>query len=136
MDLIDALTEPKNLIAAGAAILGFATIVTLGAPLLKKDALEGRLKSVANRREELRRRSREALSNKEQGGLRQTDESVYRKVVENLNLQKLLEDPKVADRLAQAGFRGPKPVSTFYFFRFALPPAIAFILTHNLFLIH
>jgi tight adherence protein C len=136
MDLVDFLTDPKNLMAGAAAVLGFATIVTLCAPLLKKDALEGRLKSVANRREELRRRSREALSNKDQGGLRQTDESLYRKVVENLNLQKLLEDPKVADKLAQAGYRGPKPISTFYFARFALPPAIAFVLALYLFLVN
>jgi tight adherence protein C len=136
MDLVEALTDPKNLAAGFAAVAGFATIVTLGGPLRKKDALEGLLKSVANRREELRRRSREALTNKDQGGLRHTDESLYRKVVENLNLQKLLEDPKVADKLAQAGFRGPRPISTFYFARFALPPTIAFVLALYLFLVN
>jgi tight adherence protein C len=135
MDIVSALTDPKNLMAAAAAVLGFATIVTLGGPLLKQDALEGRLKSVANRREELRRRSREALT-KDPQGIRQTDESLYRKVVENLNLQKLLEDPKVVDKLAQAGFRGPKPVSTFYFFRFTLPFALAFVFGVYLFAIN
>jgi hypothetical protein len=37
-----------------------------------------------------------------------------------LNLAKMLEDPKVADKLAQAGYPGPKPLNTFYFFRFAI----------------
>jgi tight adherence protein C len=31
----------------------------------------------------------------------------------------------VVEKLAQAGFRGPRPVSTFYFFRFILPFAFA-----------
>jgi len=83
------------------------------------------MKSVANRREELRRRSMEALANRGQAtasaGLRQNDESLYKKVVERLELSKLLEDPDVVDKLAQAGFRGPRPISTFYFFRFLTP---------------
>ena len=53
--------------------------------------------------------------------LRHRDESLYKKVVERLQLSRLLEDPKVLDKMAQAGFRGPRPVSAYYFFRFALP---------------
>jgi tight adherence protein C len=53
--------------------------------------------------------------------LRHSDEGFYKRVVEKLNLKTLLEDPKVVEKLAQAGYRGPKPVSTFYFFRFAMP---------------
>ncbi|HEY5409429.1 MAG TPA: type II secretion system F family protein [Caulobacteraceae bacterium] len=118
------LVDPANLIAAFAALLAFAAIVTVAAPQLRRDGLEVRLKSVASRREELRRKSREAMatqgSNKEVL-LRRTDESLYKKVVERLQLSRLLEDPKVADRLAGAGFRGPRPISAYYFFRFALP---------------
>lgn len=127
MDFVDALSDPKNLIAAGAAALGFATVVTLLGPLLKKDALEGRLKSVANRREELRRRSREALSKEGPSGIRHSDQGLYKRVVDKLDLAKLLEDPKVIDKLAQAGLRGPKPVSTYYFFRFILPFAFGIV---------
>ena len=120
---VDDLVDPANLIAAFAALLAFAAIVTVAAPQLRRDGLEVRLRSVASRREELRRRSREALAN--QGSkevlLRRTDESLYKKVVERLQLSRLLEDPKVADRLAGAGFRGPRPISAYYFFRFALP---------------
>ena len=117
------LVDPANLMAAFAALIAFAAIVTVAAPALKRDGLDVRLKSVATRREELRRKSREALAN--QGSkdvmLRRTDESLYKKVVERLQLSRLLEDPKVVDRLAGAGFRGPRPVSAYYFFRFALP---------------
>src|SRR6201996_3921468 len=86
--------------------------------------LEKRMMSVAERRDELKRRSRQALKDrdgKDGTSLRQVDEGFYKKVVERLQLTRLLEDPKVIDKLAQAGFRGPRPVTTFYFFRFAMP---------------
>jgi len=123
MTLTESLTDPDNLMAAFIAVVSFATIVTLAAPMLRGKVLEDRLKAVANRREELRRKSREAMAKKLAGSssLRQTDEGLYKKVVERLQLSKLLEDPQVVDKLAQAGFRGPKPVSRFYFFRMVSP---------------
>ena len=133
------LVDPANLIAAFAALIAFAAIVTVAAPFLRRDGLEVRLKSVANRREELRRRSREAMANPNarEGLLRRTDESLYKKVVERLDLTRLLEDPKVEQKLAEAGFRGPRPISAFYFFRLALPFGFAaaaafylFVVTH------
>jgi len=121
MSLIDFLEDPVNILSIGVGALSFATLVTLAAPLLKRDTLEVRLKSVANRREELRRRSRQAMNKEQPSSLRQTDGGLYKKVVDRLQLSRLLEDPKVVDRLAEAGFRGPKPVTTFYFFRFVSP---------------
>ena len=136
MDLIATVTDPANVVAAVAAVLVFATIVSVAGPLLTRDTLEVRLKSVANRREELRRKSREALANPE-SALRRKDESWYKNIVDRLQLSKLLEDPKVAEKLAQAGMRGPGPITGFYFFRFALPFVFAvivalyvFVLTH------
>ncbi|WP_029908900.1 type II secretion system F family protein [Caulobacter sp. UNC358MFTsu5.1] len=135
--MIDLLTNPQTLFSAFIAIVVFATIVTLAAPMMSSNGLEGRLKSVANRREELRRRSREALSQKGGGGsLRHADEGMYKNVVDRLQLSKLLEDPKVVDKLAQAGFRGPKPVSTFYFFRFVMPFAFSAVVAFYLYLIN
>ena len=118
------LVDPANLVAAFAALIAFAAIVTVASPMLRRNGLDVRLKSVASRREELRRRSREALANqgaKQEVLLRHRDESLYKKVVERLQLSRLLEDPKVIDKMAQAGFRGPRPISAYYFFRFALP---------------
>jgi tight adherence protein C len=135
--MIKELTDPANLLSAFIAIVVFATIVTLAAPMLTSNGLEGRLKSVANRREELRRRSREALAQKGGGGtLRHADEGMYKNVVDRLQLSRLLEDPKVVDKLAQAGFRGPKPVSTFYFFRFIMPFAFAAVAAFYLYVIN
>lgn len=124
MKLVETLTDPSNILTAFIALVTFATIITLASPVLRNNSLEGRLKSVANRREELRRRSRQNIASR--GGaatttLRHQDEGLYKNVVERLQLSRLLEDPKVVDNLAQAGFRGPRPVTTFYFFRFVAP---------------
>jgi tight adherence protein C len=135
--MIEMLTNPQTLFSAFIAIVVFATIVTLASPMLSSNGLEGRLKSVANRREELRRRSREAMSQKGGGGsLRHADEGMYKNVVDRLQLSKLLEDPKVVDKLAQAGFRGPKPVSTFYFFRFLMPFVFAVVAAFYLYVVN
>jgi tight adherence protein C len=133
------LTNPANLLAVFVALVCFATLMTIITPMFNRSSLETRLKSVSTRREELRRKSREALAVKNQGqggGLRHADEGLYKKVVERLQLSRLLEDPKVVEKLAQAGFRGPRPVSTFYFFRFVLPFAFAAVTAFYLYLIN
>ena len=135
MDFVTFLTDPDNLLTGFIALVAFATIVTLAAPVFSQSNLEGRLKSVANRREELRRRSRQALAAKG-SSLRHTDEGLYKQVVERLQLSRLLEDPKVVEKLAQAGFRGPRPVSTFYFFRFVMPFGFAAVAALYLFVIN
>ena len=116
------LVDPANIAAAVVAVAVFSTCVTLLAPAFKGDKLDARMKLVANRREELRRASRAALNKgADSASLRRTDESFYKRVVEKLQLSKLLEDPQVVAKLQQAGYRGPRPVSTFYFFRFVTP---------------
>ncbi|MFI4974854.1 MAG: type II secretion system F family protein [Caulobacterales bacterium] len=124
-DIASVLTDPVNILTAVTGAIVFFTVATLIQPAFEKNNLESRLKSVATRREELRRRSREALAGKQQGSLRQTDESLYKRVVDRLQLSRLLEDTGIADKLAQAGFRGPSAISRFYFFRFVSPFVLA-----------
>jgi tight adherence protein C len=136
---LSALTSPANLVAVFVALICFATLMTIITPMFNRSSLETRLKSVSTRREELRRKSREALAVKSQGQggpLRHADEGLYKKVVERLQLSRLLEDPKVVEKLAQAGFRGPRPVTTFYFFRFILPFAFAAVTAFYLYLVN
>ena len=126
MDWVKTLTDTDNQITAAVGLVTFATVLTIGLPMMGLGPnLEKRMKGVAERREELKRRSRQALAKdrdgKEPAGIRQVDEGFYKKVVERLQLKRLLEDPKVIDKLAQAGFRGPRPLTTFYFFRFVMP---------------
>ncbi len=130
MDILELAADPTNFVTAGVGVLTFATLATLAAPLAKRDTLGIRLKAVANRREELKRRSREALKGT---SLRQVDATWYKRLVEKLELSRLLEDPKLVERLAEAGYRGPGPISTFYFFRFVMPFVMALLFAAYLF---
>lgn len=118
--LLHAIVEPRTLLSMLVGVLVFATILTLLSSLTQGQSLDKRMKEVAVRRDELKRRSRQAIATG-QGGLRHTDDGFKKRIVDRLNLSKLLEDPKVAEQMIQAGFRGPRPLTTFYFFRFATP---------------
>ncbi len=120
--MIDRLIDPSFLIMAVTAIAVFATVMTLVGPILSPDRFAGRLKSVANQRERLRRQNREQLAREAQRGLRKGESGgLMKNIVDNLNLMKLLEDPKLNDKLMQAGLRGQGPVVAFYFARFVAP---------------
>ena len=117
-DIIVAITKPDTLVALLVIVAVFGTFVTIFFPYLKGDKLETRLKAVSTQREKLRKQSRVQL---EQKGLRRTDKSVVGGISTKLNLAKALEDPNVAAKLNQAGLRGPKPISLFYFARMVMP---------------
>ena len=130
--MIQFLTNPQNLLSLGVAVAVFATVFTLLSSMGGGAGLDKRMKAVAARREELKRRSRQAMAT--QGGtLRQSDEGFKKRVVDRLNLTKLLEDPKVAEQMTQAGYRGPRPLTTFYFFRFSMPFIFMAVVTFYLF---
>ncbi len=135
-ELAHAVMQPGNLAAILVAVLVFFTVMTLGKGMTSGDTLDKRMKAVATRREELRRQSRQQVAKDNSGGLRQKDEGPYKALVEKLNLKTLLEDPKVVEKLAMAGFRGPKPVSTFYFFRFLMPFVLGGITFFYIFVIN
>ncbi len=116
--LAELVTDPVMIATVLAGVATFATILTLAAPALQGNKLETRLKNVSSRREELRKRNRDHL---DQAALRRKDEGMMKNVVDKLDLKKALEDPNINAQLTQAGLRGPGPVNTFYFFRFALP---------------
>lgn len=115
------MTTPQNLLSILVGVAVFATLFTLLSGLGGDQDLEKRIKRVADQRDELRRRSRAAMQGGNTPTLRQTDEGFKKRVVDRLNLSTLLEDPKVNEKIVQAGFRGQSPITTFYFFRFSMP---------------
>ena len=133
--IMQAIVEPRNLLSIAVAVLVFATLATLLGSMGGGVKLDERMKAVSVRRDELKRRSRQAIASG-QGGLRHTDDGFKKRVVDQLNLTKMLEDPKVAEQMIQAGFRGPRPLTTFYFFRFATPFVFLFLVGGYLFLIN
>jgi tight adherence protein C len=118
--LMTLLFDKSFLITAVVAILAFATIVTLGMPLLERDGLGDRLKIVAKRREELRIRHHAAL-NAKRGSLRVEPTSYMKATLDKFKLSKVLEGEYSREKLASAGYRGQAPLITFMFFRFVMP---------------
>ncbi len=125
--LLDILFDKTFLATAAAAIMAFATIVTLGLPLMERDGLSDRLKSVSRRREELRAKHHATL-NAKRASLRVAPSSMMKSTLERFKLTNMLESEDSRDKLARAGYRGQAPMIAFMFFRFVMP-AIVFAVT-------
>lgn len=120
-DLVETLTDPINIAGALAAMACFATVVTVAAPSMAADKLGSRLKEVAKKREELRKKSRADLA-KGIGSLQHKDANSFAKnLVQKLNLQQALADDSLTEKLIRAGLRGHAAQTMFYFYRAALP---------------
>lgn len=120
MNWMSLLFDKSFLITAAVAVLSFATVVTLGIPMLEGRGLDDRLKSVSRRREELRARHHAAL-NAKRGSLRTEPVSYMKATLDKLKLGNLLEGENSREKLATAGYRGQAPLITFMFFRFVMP---------------
>jgi tight adherence protein C len=120
--IIRLITDPDSLVAIGAAAAAFAAIVTITGPLFKTDKFDTRLKSVASHREKLRQKHRESLGIAgKKKSLREDPRGFMKHIVDRLKLDELLEDPKLASKLMQAGLRGRRPTVVFYFARLVTP---------------
>jgi tight adherence protein C len=128
------LFDPRFLAIAGSAILAFATIVTLGLQFFDRDNLGERLKSVANRREELRQKHHAALNKRT--SLRTVEPVGFMKMtLDRFKLANMLESEDTRDKLIRAGLRGQAPLVAFMFFRFVMPGVVFVFLLIYLFLI-
>ncbi len=134
IDVVDTVTNINFLITTLTVIATFATVLTLGIPLLERDRLGSRLKAVATRREELRQKQREALSAKSKG-LRNDPKEFMKRTVDRFNLAKLLESSELRMRMNQAGLRGQSPLVTFLFFRLVMPVILFFVALIYLFVL-
>lgn len=113
------ITDPVNIASGLAAIACFFTILTVATPMMSENKLGSRLKEVAKRREELRKRSRADLN---KASLKSPSANqVAQGFVERLQLARRLQDDKLNDNLIRAGLRGQAAQTMFYFYRAALP---------------
>ncbi len=124
-EFAQSLSDPASLLSMAVAVAMFMTVVGVMLPALKGDKLETRLKQVSTHREKLRRASRADL---EQTGLKRESKGTINDITKKLDLQTMLEDPNIQAKLEQAGLRGPRPLTIFYFCRFALPFAGAVLM--------
>jgi tight adherence protein C len=126
--LIAKLHDPKFMASLLAAVAAIATVITLAMPLIARDDLNRRLKSVAIEREKIRQRERERLARGEKVTLRQSPKQYVKRVVDQFNLAKWVGQEQAREKLTQAGYRGQAPYVTFLFFRM-VTPVVALVLT-------
>ena len=55
------ITDPQNLLSIGVGVAVFASVLTLLSSFVGGELLDKRMKAVAERRDELKRRSRQAM---------------------------------------------------------------------------
>jgi tight adherence protein C len=127
--IIDAVTDRNFQIALLVSLAAIATIFTILEPLLVKDKLKERMKSVGNYRDNLRKQQREALAKKSTTkGLRNTSpQGAIKEIVESLKLLEVFDADSARKKLMMAGYRGQGPVFTFMAARLGLPFVMAIL---------
>jgi len=126
MDL-DTIASSQFLAAVLAMIAVVGTIVSLVMPLLSRDALKSRMKSVALERDQLRARERARLQSSQadaRASLRNQPKAQMKNFVDRFNLKEMLSDETTVERLRMAGYRGSAPLYYFLTARIALPGVI------------
>jgi tight adherence protein C len=122
--LVTQLFQINSIIMLLIALAVFATVVTVASPMFASDKLQGRIKGVAEERDRLRAAQRIALAG--EARLREKPQaSLYLRLVDSLNLKKILESESTRDSLRQAGFRAEKHLVTFLALRLIVPIVLA-----------
>lgn len=121
-DFFELALDPQFLLAVVVAIGVAATVLTLALPAVEKDPLQARIKAVALEREQIRARERAKLANGEtKVQLRSEPKAYMKKLVERLDLKKILADENTINRLRMAGQRAPGAITVYLFARFVFP---------------
>jgi tight adherence protein C len=102
------------------ALATFATILSLAMPLLDREPLERRMRSVASEREKIRARERDKLQSSK-GSLRPEAKAYMKRIVDRFNLNLWLGTAQAKEQMARAGFRGSAAETGFLFFRLVVP---------------
>jgi tight adherence protein C len=122
-DFLSLVLDPQFMLAILTAIGVAATVFTIALPILDKDPLKARIKSVALERDQIRARERAKLAaseNKVQ--LRSSAPKPFmRDLVNRLQLKNILSDEQTIARLRMAGKRSQSAITVFLFARFVFP---------------
>lgn len=135
-DFFELALDPQFLLAVVTAIGVAATVLTLALPVVEKDPLQARIKAVAVEREKIRARERAKLAAGEtKVQLRSEPKAYMRKLVERLDLKKILADENTINRLRMAGQRGASAITVYLFARFVFPFALFLVALFYFFVI-
>jgi len=121
-----ALLDPQNLVVILVSVAAAALVYAFVVPMLNKNPLDARMKSVALERDQIRQRERERLSQESKShesrtSLREEQKEFYKRIVDALDLRKRLDDGSLTNKLAQAGIRSNQTLTVFLALRVLLP---------------
>jgi len=124
--MLDLVQQPQVLFAAFTAVAVALTVVSLGLPMLERNVLSKRMRSVALERDKIRARERARLEqDRDKVVLRQQAKPYMQRIVEKLKLRQGLMTEGMRDKLRMAGLRSDAHVVMFLFARVALPVVFA-----------
>ncbi len=121
---LETIASSQFLAAVLAMIAVTGTIFTLVAPILSRDTLKSRMKSVAIERDRLRAKERAKMQASQQdarASLRNQPKAQMKSLVDRLNLKEILSDESTTLKLRMAGYRGTAPLYYFLTARIAMP---------------
>ncbi len=125
--IVNAVTDRNFQIAVLVSLAAVATLYTVLEPLLVKDKLKERMKSVGSYRDSLRKQQRETLAKKTKGLRNTSPQGAVKDLVESLKLLEVFDAESARKKLMMAGYRGQGPVFTFMTARLGLPFVVAII---------
>lgn len=114
------LTNPQTIILLLAFIGGFASIIAVALPFLRRDQRASRLKAVAERRQELSRQQHEDMAKKRSRRPPTARVDAMKVVLQRFKLENMAASKELKRKLAAAGYRQQGALITFVFVRFAL----------------
>ncbi|MEO0976359.1 MAG: type II secretion system F family protein [Pseudomonadota bacterium] len=130
MDL-ESIASSQFLAGLLAMVAVTGTIFSLVAPILSRDTLKTRMKSVALERDKLRAKERARLQANQQqdarASLRNQPKAQMKSLVDQLNLREMLSDESTNDKLRMAGYRGTAPLYYYLTARVAIPVVLLVI---------
>ncbi len=128
VDFVESFMNPQLLVMLLAAAAAFATVLTITMPLLSRDRMAYRMKSMAIERDKMRAARLAEFNRDNQGGrLRQTPKGFMQEIVNRLNLRKAFDTDEVRDLLKMAGLRGQAPLVAYMFFRLVMPIIVTIV---------
>ncbi len=127
MEFVEGFMNPQLLVMILAAAATFATVLTVAMPLVSRDRMAYRMRSMATERDKMRAARMAEFSKDGQGRLRQTPKGFMQQIVTRLNLRKAFDTDEVRDLLKMAGLRGQAPLVAYMFFRLVMPIIVTIV---------
>lgn len=124
MDEVEFGFNLPTLIVMVAFMAAFASVLAVTLPFVMRDSFANRLRSVAERRQELRAKQQEQFQQRRRL-IPTRQEGVMRVIVNTFKMENLLQAKELRLKLTRAGWRHPSTPVKFIFARIMLPLLLA-----------